>query len=72
MTSPTGSFMIRINGENVDIEEIRLADYLSDNGYKAGRIAVECNEAMVPRSEYETFVLHSGDVVEIVSFVGGG
>ena len=64
--------MIRINGENVDIDEIRLADYLSDNGYKAERIAVECNEAMVPKAEYDDFVLHSGDIVEIVSFVGGG
>ena len=72
MISPTRSFMIRINGENVDMEEIRLADYLADNGYKTARIAVECNEAMVPKSEYDDFVLHSGDIVEIVSFVGGG
>ena len=70
--SPTGSFMIRINGENVDIDEIRLADYLQENGYESVRIAVECNEVMVPKAEYDDFVLHSGDIVEIVSFVGGG
>ena len=64
--------MIRINGENVDIDEIRLADYLQENGYESVRIAVECNEVMVPKAEYDDFVLHSGDIVEIVSFVGGG
>lgn len=64
--------MIKINGENVDIEEIRLMDYLEEYGYKTARIAVECNEVMIPKAEYESFVLHSGDVVEIVSFVGGG
>mgnify|MGYP000022461789 FL=1 len=35
-------------------------------------IVVECNEEIVPRDQYGTFMLHSGDVVEIVSFVGGG
>lgn len=64
--------MIRINGENVDIDEIRLSDYLAENGFKSERIAVECNEAMVPKAEYDDYVLHSGDIVEIVSFVGGG
>ena len=64
--------MIKINGESIDIDDTRLMDYLAENGYKAERIAVECNEAMVPRAEFEHFVLHSGDVVEIVSFVGGG
>lgn len=64
--------MIKINGEQVDIDEIVLAEYLKQNNYLSGRIAVECNEEIVPKAEYETFVLHSGDVVEIVSFVGGG
>ena len=45
---------------------------LRESGYQAVRIAVECNEVMVPKAEYDDFVLHSGDVVEIVSFVGGG
>ena len=72
MISPTGSFMIKINGENKDIDNVLLTDYLAENGYRPERIAVECNEMMVPKAEYEKFILHSGDVVEIVSFVGGG
>lgn len=64
--------MIKINGVQIDKEELSLLSYLEENGYRAGRIAVECNEEIVPKSQYETFILHSGDVVEIVSFVGGG
>ncbi len=64
--------MIKINGEVLQADEIRLMTYLQENGYKMQRIAVECNEEIVPKSQYENFILHSGDVVEIVSFVGGG
>lgn len=64
--------MMRINGKDEPIEEIVLMDYLEQNGYDARTIAVECNEAMVPRAKFAEFVLHYGDVVEIVSFMGGG
>lgn len=64
--------MIKINGREIDKCAINLMDYLKENGYSLTRIAVECNEEIVPKSQYESFILHSGDVVEIVSFVGGG
>jgi sulfur carrier protein len=64
--------MIRINGQAVQTDELNLMSYLQEQGYKTGRIAVECNEMIIPKSQYETYILHSGDVVEIVSFVGGG
>lgn len=64
--------MFTVCGEKVDIEEIGLGEYLDSNGYNRQTIAVECNEEMVPRKEYDNFVIHSGDVVEIVSFMGGG
>jgi sulfur carrier protein len=64
--------MIKINGQDVDIDSIGLMEYLNENGYRVDIIAVECNEEMVPKTEYASWVLHSGDVVEIVSFMGGG
>lgn len=64
--------MIKINGNQIDAEELNLLSYLEENGFTPQRIAVECNEMIVPKSQYEGYVLHSGDVVEIVSFVGGG
>lgn len=67
-----GKVMIKINGVNIEKEELSLMEYLQEQGMQPQRIAVECNEMIVPKSEYESFLLHSGDVVEIVSFVGGG
>ena len=64
--------MIKINGENIDAEALPLMEYLKSNNYKPELIAVECNEEIIPRSNYNELVLHSGDVVEIVSLVGGG
>lgn len=64
--------MIKINGEKIDKDELNLSEYLKENNYQMQKIAIECNEEIVPKSQYESFILHSGDVVEIVSLVGGG
>lgn len=65
--------MIRVNGEEKHLEnEITLQDFLEQEGYQTGRIAVEKNGGIVPKSQYAETLLHSGDVLEIVSFVGGG
>lgn len=65
--------MIRVNGEDRQLEkEITLQDFLEREGYQTGRIAVEKNGGIVPKSRYAETLLHSGDVLEIVSFVGGG
>ncbi len=64
--------MIKINGEILNYDELFLKDYLEKNNYQMQKIAVECNEEIIPKSQYSTFLLHSGDIVEIVSLVGGG
>ena len=64
--------MIKINGEGKDIQGISLECYLLNEGYVIERIAVECNGAIVPKSEYGNRMLQDGDTLEIVSFVGGG
>lgn len=37
-----------------------------------GRLAVEVNGEIVPRSEHETFTLKDDDRVEVVRAIGGG
>lgn len=64
--------MIRINGENVKADGMILLEWLTQNGYQMERIAVECNEEIVPKADYAKKILQDGDVVEVVSFVGGG
>ena len=64
--------MIRINGENVKADGMILLEWLTQNGYQMERIAVECNEEIVPKADYAKKILQDGAVVEVVSFVGGG
>lgn len=64
--------MVRINGEDQRAEGITLADWLNANGYALERVAVERNGEIVPKGAYGKTLLQSGDVLEVVRFVGGG
>lgn len=64
--------MVRMNGKDEAVAGMVLKEYLEQNGYNLTGIAVECNEEILPKSQYESYVLQDQDVVEIVSFVGGG
>ncbi len=39
---------------------------------RGGRIAVELNGEIVPRSSFHQCQLHNGDTIEIVKAIGGG
>ena len=64
--------MVQINGEEYQFDNKKLVSFLEEHNYDKARIAVEINEEIVPKANYDEKVLKSGDVVEIVSFVGGG
>mgnify|MGYP002765841864 CR=1 FL=1 len=62
-----------INGIEKDYAEgITLSEVLAKEGYKPEQIAVECNEEIVPKAEYETYILDAADHLEVVKFMGGG
>ncbi len=67
-----GMKVVKVNGEDTAADGRMLLDYLREAGYVPARIAVERNGEIVPRATYESVRLAAGDVVEIVSFVGGG
>lgn len=64
--------MVKINGENLDVAGQTVTEYLTGAGYDTKRVAVEKNGEIVPKSLYDKTVLSDGDMVEVVSFVGGG
>lgn len=65
--------MIKINGKEQNSAEGRTIDYyLRENGYKIVFIAVEVNGSILPKAQYDRYVIADGDVIEIVNFVGGG
>lgn len=62
-----------LNGEQREIREgATIADVAQELGLGTRRIAVEVNRNIIPRDEYATCRLQTGDQVEIVHFVGGG
>ncbi len=64
---------IMLNGEPRDVPYRQsVAGLLGALGLDARKVAVERNEAIVPRSAYADTVLGRGDRLEIVHFIGGG
>ncbi len=64
--------MVKINGNLVDAVGKTISQYLLTTDYEQKRIAVERNGAIVPKSKYSEVIIQDEDVIEVVSFVGGG
>lgn len=69
---------ITLNGEPRDIDERMTVAALLDSvrsdrsSTSAAACAVEVNRALVPRRTHADRTLAEGDIVEIVTLVGGG
>ncbi len=64
--------MVKINGKEYAVEGMTLLEYLKTTVYDPTVIAVERNEEIIPKARYGETILKENDIVEIVSFVGGG
>jgi sulfur carrier protein len=65
--------MIYVNGNKIsNADNLSLSDCLVREGYKISFVAVECNGSIIPKTQYKEKILADGDVIEVVSFVGGG
>lgn len=64
---------IQLNGEAFELAQscsvIELIEQLKINH---GRVAVEINREIVPRSEHADTQIQADDVVEIIHAIGGG
>ncbi|MCH5336164.1 MAG: sulfur carrier protein ThiS [Campylobacter sp.] len=61
-----------VNGEKIELKELKFLDFLKQKGLKSELIALELNGKIIPKSEFENLVLKENDKAEVVSFVGGG
>ncbi|MBQ9545258.1 MAG: sulfur carrier protein ThiS [Clostridia bacterium] len=64
--------MVKVNGKPADLDGVTIAEALKKFGFDLGRVAVEVNGVLVPKSKHGEHILSDGDSVEAVSFVGGG
>ncbi len=68
-----GTISIRVNGEHRRVRQgMTIAELADELGLVPGKIAVERNLEVVPRSTLAHAVVQDGDDLEIVHFVGGG
>lgn len=62
-----------VNGETRECgEACTVARLLAELRFPTRGIAVEVNEQIVPQARHETYELHGGDRIELVSLAGGG
>ena len=71
--SVDGTIGIRVNGEHRRLMgPASVADMLREIGLDPGRVAVERNLNVIPRSLFGETAVEDGDDYEIVHIVGGG
>ncbi len=64
---------ITLNGEPFTLDgDARVSALIEGLKMRPSRVAVEINRAVVPKAKYAETVIHAGDQVEIINFVGGG
>ena len=64
---------ITLNGEPYELDEpLSVAELLAKLTIDARRVAVEHNLAILKRQLFADTIIHDGDRIEIVNFVGGG
>lgn len=65
--------LIQINGESRDVAtSITLAELIKQLALTPERLAIELNQRVVRRADWQQTTINEGDRVEIVHFVGGG
>jgi len=64
---------VTVNGKSEEIKnESNLAQLVSNKGLCVNNLVVEHNRMIVPKNKLEEVSLNENDIIEIVSFVGGG
>ena len=64
---------ITVNGQGEQVPEgLTVADLVARMGLEPLRVAVERNRRLCPRRSHAETYLAEGDVLEVVTLVGGG
>lgn len=70
---PHVKMTVRVNGDLLELSgPVTLTALLATLQIDPRRVAVEHNGVIVKRDRYESSLVHAGDEIEIVNFVGGG
>jgi len=71
--SRAAAVFITLNGEPFEIDQpLSVADLLARLAIDPRRVAIEHNLEILRRNAFADTLVHEGDRIEIVNFVGGG
>ncbi len=63
---------LTLNGQPHDADAATVRQLIEQLGLAEQPVAVELNRHVVPRKAHDQTPLHDGDVLEVVTLVGGG
>jgi thiamine biosynthesis protein ThiS len=64
---------LKLNGADREFDSVRTAaDLLTALDIMRERVAIMVNETVIRRANLDTTDLHDGDIVEVITMVGGG
>jgi thiamine biosynthesis protein ThiS len=67
------ALVIQVNGENRETPAgTTITALLAQLGLNSGRVAIEYNLQILPKTKWDDTQVAHGDRLEIVQFVGGG
>lgn len=67
------TIQLEINGEAREVPGgLNVTGLLAHLGISSGRVAIERNRDILPRTQWDETAVSSGDRYEIVHLVGGG
>ena len=64
---------MKVNRKKMDMEDITtISSLLSKLGVNENKVVVELNKEIINKEKYSKINLQEDDVIEVISFVGGG
>lgn len=73
MTEATTTITITLNGKESSLpSSTTISAFLESRALVGKLVVVEINGTIVPRADFDERTFQSGDLVEVVHFVGGG
>lgn len=64
--------MIVLNGEEKDFAGKNISECLKEMGFDEKKVVVEKNLEIISKDMYSKIFIQDGDVIEVLTFVGGG
>jgi len=64
---------LKLNGKTVESREnVSLYEFLVSMQFELERLVVELNFEIAPKENWKDIILKENDIIEVLSFVGGG